>query len=468
MQQAGLFPVEAALWRQATQGVEVKDGKLYRFAPGQALSARVWPEPAAWLKKRDSETWLPHEPHLDCAQMILERKERKLDMCRLFGTEQTVRRVTEWRPRPDDPPRRRQAVERRNDEQRKVREYLLVNVPAEVREWIGPYPIGQWRILRMIAHCPRFLDLVQCNPALAFALASYEAFRPPACVAVPRQLELFPEKIQVSGAQNPMETVRQLIPTRQRDLCGWLGFQPTESTVKILRKLPAGSCSIPILLRLRTALTCGWKMEFCRKLPALNTSVICALSERRLAGRLTLRFLTDLLAPARAVDDAQREDAEVENTINFGHVLRDTLWMLRHLKDFNLPARIHSRRKLLEIHNLLAREFMQVNEDALLALQFPPPPVEGDGNIEPVDSPQKLLEEGRVQENCVAGYGNWIAKGCCYIYRIHAPERATVCLWRERRGGWMLNDLEAGRNQGASAETFEAIEEWFQRQTIPF
>lgn len=62
---------------------------------------------------------------------------------------------------------------------------------------------------------------------------------------------------------------------------------------------------------------------------------------------------------------------------------------------------------------------------------FPRPPLPGENNcVVPLRSAADLIEEGRVQSNCVASYAKQVEHGGIFIYRVIFPERATVSIVR--------------------------------------
>ena len=70
-----------------------------------------------------------------------------------------------------------------------------------------------------------------------------------------------------------------------------------------------------------------------------------------------------------------------------------------------------------------------------------------------------LVEEGRLQKNCVAGYVRRVAHGNEFIYRVLAPERATLQVVQGRRG-WRIGQLSGPENQPVSASTRVAVQNW--------
>ena len=68
-------------------------------------------------------------------------------------------------------PKRRWFVQRSREEQRIVSEFFA-DIPPHVRSAVEVFQTRQWHLLAMAARCPMAVELLQSNPALAFALAS--------------------------------------------------------------------------------------------------------------------------------------------------------------------------------------------------------------------------------------------------------------------------------------------------------
>ena len=59
----------------------------------------------------------------------------------------------------------------------------------------------------------------------------------------------------------------------------------------------------------------------------------------------------------------------------------------------------------------------------------------------------------------VGSYIDPVRSGTCYIYRIMAPERATLEIHRSR-GVWVQGELKTHCNGTPSPEVFRQVEAW--------
>ena len=95
---------------------------------------------------------------------------------------------------------------------------------------------------------------------------------------------------------------------------------------------------------------------------------------------------------------------------------------------------------------------------------FPPPPFPGiPGEIMPLCDRWALIKEGEEQRNCIAGYGQDVVDGFCYVYSVRVAERATLLLRRlEEQTPWLVWDLRAEGNQPASEGTETVVADWLE------
>lgn len=95
--------------------------------------------------------------------------------------------------------------------------------------------------------------------------------------------------------------------------------------------------------------------------------------------------------------------------------------------------------------------------------RFPAPPVEANGKIFPIETLEDLRAEGRLMHHCVAAYEGAVAQGESYIYRMIAPERATIELKLTGHSA-QLCQVTLAYNERASATTVEVVERWLESQ----
>jgi hypothetical protein len=450
-------------------GVRFRDGKLYEFSTSGIIVLRQWPDLRAWRKTPKARDWRPIRPALrlePCADgwtCWIEPREQRIRSTRV-GT--PIRWLVEREPAAanedpfdpwllaefsaDDPwpadeepaafpnhpaevvpepglaakeARGRGPVQHRMD--------YLQPIPTEVLALVGPFACRHWHLLNLIARCPGALDLARSNPALAFALASPWVFRRPA----PKQ---------------PLRAARALLRRPQHEIAGWLGFPQSRSAVRILRKLPPDKCTVPNLLNLRRL--CVTHSKPLRHIRRLGEETIRLLLMSDENFQPTGRYLAEVSAhppPAWLCGEPQ--------------LVQDVLWLRDSVGETGpMPMLTHAH--LLRIHDQLVERLGRMDLKKFDRLPLPEPPLPGHESenlrLEPLTTEIDLVEEGRIQRNCAGAYAPRVRQGGLFLYRVTAPERATLLIARVRMGEWRISELKAAENRPVSDETAAAIHNW--------
>lgn len=142
-----------------------------------------------------------------------------------------------------------------------------------------------------------------------------------------------------------------------------------------------------------------------------------------------------------------------------------TLGQISHCTDMRQIQVMHDK-LVKQLNDYLQRiaannRFKRIDSDA----PFPPPPIPGNQHIVSITDLKTLQEEGIELQHCVAGYDFDILEGRYYVYRVTAPERATlgIKIYRTRTQtlGLRIDQLKGFQNQTVSNETKKAVLTWF-------
>lgn len=421
--------------RPVKRGIRFHAGRLLVFDDRSVTVARPWPELRAWRKLISRGVWRPVRPeiHFGLGSVLTSYTRRR-------------RPPTRYRVPPTDEPIEHDTPEaesaapimdefarwtlRRREEERRAVEQFLASIPAEVRAIVGAFGDRHWHVASMVLRCPDALELVRSNPALAYCLASAWVFHP-------------------QGMSWPMRSIRRLLPKRRRDIAGWLGFPAGDAAVNILGKIPPGACGIRRLLGLRTLLSERDDMKWLSHVEQLSGPILDLLTQPRFNAVCTRAFVQEAARTWTTDSDGERSMG----------LLSDTFWMACRL-DQRDQLRLSSVRQLAREHDRLAsleRDRIRGGPD----VTFDEPPVSGTESILPIRSSEELLQEGEEQDSCVAGYGQAVIRGNCYIYRVLSPERATLSLVKDH-AGWRLGELSLRGNCPVAQATVAAVGNWLE------
>ena len=137
-------------------------------------------------------------------------------------------------------------------------------------------------------------------------------------------------------------------------------------------------------------------------------------------------------------------------------------------------ARCRTVAELGRLHDRWAARARRMDDDELVAKslaspdggQFPPAPVAGSADIVHLGGIVELHREGIELSNCVASYARACLAGQIAIYKVIAPERATLEIGI-RGGQPVIAQLKLSRNAPASPATWEAVRAWLRAAASP-
>ncbi len=75
------------------------------------------------------------------------------------------------------------------------------------------------------------------------------------------------------------------------------------------------------------------------------------------------------------------------------------------------------------------------------------------------------MDKSKVMQHCAEDYSGLARDGRCYLYRVMAPQRATLRLERTNGGRWFVSELKLKANREPSPDTWRAVQHWLYLQT---
>lgn len=409
-----------------------RDDKYYRFTKTSVTVMAGWPRMLAWQRSARKPAWRMVRPEI--GRPSLEEPVICAGACAISPN-----------------------VQRSEHCQRHEGDCLLAHdpwrrwsalIPREVREAVAPYPERHWHLLSLAARCgPPAVDLMRSNPALAWALASSWVFR-------------------INPVQEPLRAARRLLARGrvQRDILAWLDFPASETSRRTLRKLDTRSIRVNTLLALRAGMQDADALRLLQHLPTLNHGAIRMACDPVLRPWITPHLLKDVVTTGDGPYGNLSPDRSEHQYAHAATQLHDCLRMMGFLEiEHREIGVIRSVHGLAERHDDLVRRLQNRGDRQRAPLALPPAPFEGTSDIIPLQSEAALLEEGDAMAHCIGSYGPLAATGDTAVYRVLAPERATLAI--ERQGnGWRISELKLARNQDAAPATWQAINAWLRRQ----
>ena len=119
-----------------------------------------------------------------------------------------------------------------------------------------------------------------------------------------------------------------------------------------------------------------------------------------------------------------------------------------------------TKEKLQELHDRWVGELHKEKKGEINNVPFPLPPIPGSEEIIPITTYRELFVEGKKMHHCVACYLQKIRSGNSYIYKVFAPQRATLEIVLNQGSSPGVGQLKLAHNQEPSKETLAAVHEW--------
>ena len=292
-------------------------------------------------------------------------------------------------------------------------------------------------VLRCIGRSTRFVELMDAHPTLAWLVAARLAHRP-----------------------DDRNTVHSLASLPRRQLLGYALCSPdeqSESSVRFLRRIAIPTRDARALDTVRRALR--------------SPVVVAALRHRPIVKIEDLELLLAYpsLATRRWLRDALEYDGNdrlsaIERTLQHEATAAESAALLDLPDDGRaFIARATTMRAVRTLCDRWFRRVARVSSGESASRDeattpFPPPPLQGSPTIEPITSRAELVTEGRTMRHCIASYARDVRRGERAVYRVLAPERATLCL---RVGPPpTIDDLRLADNELPREEAWQVVRTW--------
>ncbi len=286
-----------------------------------------------------------------------------------------------------------------------------------------------WLLYCLLVRAPEVRDIARDNVALAMLMAHQR---------------------RMSGQRFPQ--MARLARRKRTEIVAACGLPAQKQWVRLLGRVPVEALSTHNLFRLvRTANTAPDLITHLRHLPQLSRGLFAVLDPAWI-GHLDPNLLREIAA------DPGQQRPPMQQRYRTEGLLHDTIRMQRAA---NLPVPlIRSMAHLDQLHDEAVTR--AVNTAPSRNRPFGPPPLPESAHIVGLRTPAALQEEADLQRNCLAA--RFWADDCyaetTYIYRVTAPQRASVAIRRLPHGAWIVYEFKTRFNAEPEAETVRAVRRW--------
>jgi hypothetical protein len=387
-----------------------KNNRLHIRRDGTpAYEIRVWPKPHAEARD-NSGAWIRFYPEVHLIDYPLSKPKSKPPSTQLelgFDLQPQKKEMTK----------------------KEAYDLLRQSMPFPYAIAVAPFQSHQWNLIVLLSMKRRFYDLLKSNPVLAYYLANDK----------PTMSRIFRKELMME----------QLTGMPQADLLKLLGLPDTKSMVKMLRKIPPASVSPAQFMLVQQCVRSEERTKRLAHLKKINLGALKLVSvpDDRLCA-VTPQLLEEVSTDVLNNFHASAANLFYELVDRHRHIYPERpLPVIRSLEELNARH-----------HEVMTDYTDHLNEKSLGPL--PDPPIEGTQTIVPLRSGEELRMEGQTQHNCVGGFTEGVRAGRTYIYKVVAPERATLSIVQGAGGEWIISQLKAAFNKPVKAETVQAVEEW--------
>ncbi len=404
------------------------EGMLRIRKPPTTITVRGWPDPCAMRRTDGQSAWESFQPEFRLVKPYrpVKKAPKKSGEEQLsFGFHNQSRQQTPYR------------LLTETQQNKRAFEQFRFSLPKRVAKIVEPFRTHQWAMLILLRYDPGAADLAEANPALAYFLAQ-----------------------KMRGDKQLIQSLK-CSSMRQRDLLDVLGFEGSKKSVGLFRKVAATSITgdnWEAMVRL-------FEQELQRPKSPLNhlTTINSGVMEI-LLDPVASRAATPSLLEEVAIDKSERFRGRVV------HMITSTMNMQQDLHAGQNWERFPSVERLRQVHEQVSenyrrriRQMMDVSAHG--SDSFRHPPIPGIiSKIEPITSPEALVDEGEEQGNCVASYASRVKEGRTFIYKVLSPQRATLSIVRSDAGSdWEIGELESKFNTEATTDTEALVQAWLDR-----
>lgn len=418
----------------AIPGFQFSGGKLRIISPESEMIVTGWPEPNAIRKTTRRPGWYSFTPEFRLVRPYRSSRARKTAAPASQPTSQLDFNFLEAATSPKPSSLLPLAKQRK-----KAFDGFRFSLPKPVAASLEPFVSHQWPLLNLLRYDESALELAGQNPALAFLLAQ-----------------------RMNGDRELIRTLN-CGSMRQRDILDSLGLPSSPGAVKLFRKIKPtsinGDNSRVLIAAIRAEL--NRQKPRLAHLKSINAGVLEILNHPQASGAASQTLLAEV-----ANDPGENHRARIV------HLITNTLRMNFELHPHHETPSFPNIRRLRQIHDQLAenyrRRLRQLNEVRKVdSRRFEMPPLTGiPGKIEPITSPEALVEEGEEQGNCVASYAGKVECGETFIYKVLEPSRSTLSIVKNPDGHWKIGELEGKFNTEVCSWTEDFVEAWLERHRI--
>ena len=286
-----------------------------------------------------------------------------------------------------------------------------------------------------------------------------------------------------------MQKGSELLQMKRRELLKELSLENSKAVVKLLAKINVGQFDKKEAGEVKKFISNKDKynqyqmLSTVKQIPSKHISFLSSIFS-------SIKYPSIMNTLVINLDD-NRSSFYIQSKMNASKiVLEDTRKMLLEMRmETSVPhlLSLHTENELKTYHdNILQRylgrqvrpqriaptpppshdNFLDIKEKTKYQINaLPTPLLEGNDVIIPITKKSELVKEGQIMRNCVGSYTYDIRNRKCDIYKVLAPQRATLEI-RHLKKSSKIGQLLQASNSPVSSVTRRVVEEWFKRESF--
>jgi len=310
--------------------------------------------------------------------------------------------------------------------------------------------------------------------------------------------------LMLHGIENEIDEVAmvELYRAKRIRMLELLGFPPNKAALKFISKIKGDEIKADFIGRLRLFFQgVEWQKlvhEQSYQVSAIYFLMMCPkiAENRRLLTKQSIKRIqaSGLLPVLNHIPElitlpllsALFESGSHENWREFTTILRDTIYIGDRYAHPDIRVKILACRTFTELnalHDNLVETYLNREPELPLRqyswmnilpapcrtliervrmnfIHYPQPPYPGNAYIQPITNQKQLFDEGKSQHNCVITYHQKVMEGTYYVYKILAPERATVGVRLSAGKIVGIDQLRLAKNARPSDQTKAWVLTW--------
>lgn len=313
------------------------------------------------------------------------------------------------------------------------RKKMMRVIPTALFRLVRRFPERHFSLLQYFHENPGGIEMAQTNPALVYMLATSKIW----CKK---------NNIGIIGSPRKIQDMKRV------DILKSLGFTGADkSIIRLLKKIDPWGCRIEYIWGLLKILE-DWKIKRrLRHLPRINFGCVAILGDLPLFHQVSNSLLHE-------VAENFREDKHPVTAQKLKAWLK-----IEEEQGNSKPTRIFSSCTRLD-RTLFSDSWLPFAGEMMhLFCPLPKSPLPDHPDIRSLRNSKEVGEEGEEQGNCVLSLLPEFLAGKKVIYRVLAPERATLTLYKKDEK-WQIDALESSWNQPVSSKTRDYVQGWLDRK----